>query len=51
MSRFLPANFDASRPLALIAGKGNYPILLAERARLSGVKLKLIELAGETAPE
>jgi DUF1009 family protein len=51
MSRFLPANFDASRPLALIAGKGNYPILLAERARLSGVKVKLIELAGETAPE
>ena len=29
MSRFLPDNFDASRPLALIAGQ-NYPILLAK---------------------
>ena len=25
MSRFLPENFDASRPLALIAGQGLYP--------------------------
>ena len=51
MSRFLPENFDASRPLALIAGQGNYPILLAERARKVGIQLRLIELGGETAPE
>ena len=51
MSRFLPENFDASRPLALIAGQGNYPILLAERARKVGIQLRLIELGGETAPD
>ena len=51
MSRFLPDNFDASRPLALIAGQGNYPILLAERARQAGISLRLIELGGETSPE
>ena len=51
MSRFLPNNFDASRPLALIAGQGNYPILLAKRARKAGISLRLIELGGETSPE
>ena len=49
MSSFLPDNFDASRPLALIAGQGNYPILLAERARKAGISLRLIELGGETS--
>lgn len=51
MSRFLPDNFDASRPLALIAGQGNYPILLAKRAIEAGISLRLIELGGETSPE
>jgi DUF1009 family protein len=51
MSRFLPDNFDASRPLALIAGQGNYPILLAERARQAGISVRLIELGGETSTE
>ena len=51
MSRFLPENFDASRRLALIAGQGQYPILLAKRARQAGISLILIELGGETAPE
>ena len=51
MSRFLPEDFDASRSLALIAGQGNYPILLAERARKAGVQIRLIELGGETSPE
>ena len=51
MSRFLPEDFDASRSLALIAGQGNYPILLAERARKAGVSIRLIELGGETSPE
>ena len=51
MSRFLPENFDASRPLALIAGQGSYPILLAERAREAGIRVCLIELGGETSPD
>ncbi|MDG1324265.1 MAG: UDP-2,3-diacylglucosamine diphosphatase LpxI [Opitutales bacterium] len=49
MSRFLPDNFDASKPLVLIAGKGTYPILLAERARSAGITIRLIELGGETS--
>ncbi|MDC0157290.1 UDP-2,3-diacylglucosamine diphosphatase LpxI [Verrucomicrobia bacterium] len=51
MSRFLPENFDASKPIALIAGQGQYPILLAQRARTAGIDLRLIELGGETPTE
>jgi len=51
MSRFLPENFDASKPIALIAGQGQYPILLAQRARVAGIDLRLIELGGETPTE
>ena len=51
MSRFLPENFDACKPLALIAGQDQYPILLARRARAAGIELRLIELGGETPTE
>ena len=51
MSRFLPENFDPNRPLALIAGQGQYPVLLAERARQAGISVRLIELGGETSSE
>ena len=51
MSRFLPENFDPSKPLALVAGQGEYPILLARRARSGGIPLRLIELGGETSDE
>ena len=51
MSIFLPDNFDASLPLTLIAGQGQYPVLLAERAREAKIPLRLIELGGETSPE
>ena len=51
MSVFLPDDFDASRPLALIAGQGNYPILLTKRARKNGIQVRPIELGGETSPE
>ncbi len=51
MSCFLPDDFDPSRPLALIAGQGIYPQLLAERARKAGIPLRLIELGGETSTE
>jgi UDP-2,3-diacylglucosamine hydrolase len=51
MSRFLPEKFDVSRPLALIAGQGLYPVLLAERAKRAGISVRLIVLGGETTPE
>jgi DUF1009 family protein len=49
-SAFLPSNFDARRPLALIAGQGIYPILVAQAARGAGVPVRLIGFEEETAP-
>lgn len=48
LSRFLPKDYSANEPLAIIAGKANYPILLAEQARAAGVPLRLIAFEGET---
>jgi DUF1009 family protein len=50
-SAFLPARFDAQRPLALIAGQGLYPQLVARAVRAAGVPLKLIAFEEETPPE
>lgn len=50
-SAFLPADYDARRPLALIAGQGTYPILVAAAARAAGVPLKLVAFEGETPAE
>lgn len=47
-SRFLPDAFDASRPLAVIAGQGLYPQLAVERARTAGLAVRLIAFEGET---
>lgn len=51
MSRFLPADFDPTRPIALIAGQGRYPMLVAEAIRRAGVPLKLVAFEEETPPE
>ncbi len=51
LSAFLPANFDSRRPLALIAGQGVYPILVAKAARAAGMTVKLVAFEEETAPE
>lgn len=50
-SAFLPADYDARRPLALIAGQGTYPVLVAAAVRAAGVPLKLVAFEGETPPE
>jgi DUF1009 family protein len=50
-SAFLPSNFDARRPLALIAGQGVYPMLVAQSARAAGVPVKLVAFEEETRPE
>lgn len=49
-SSFLPLDYD-QRPIGLIAGKGRYPILTAERIRRAGLPLRLIGFEGETAAE
>jgi len=50
-SAFLPADFDPRRPLALIAGQGLYPQLVAAAVRAAGVPLKLVAFEEETPPE
>ncbi len=51
LSAFLPDTFDPRRPVALIAGQGRYPSLVAECIRAAGVPLRLIAMEDETAPE
>ena len=51
LSAFLPAGFDPRRPVALIAGQGIYPVLVADAIRRAGVPLRLIAFDEETPPE
>ncbi|MDB6127336.1 MAG: hypothetical protein JWM35_1232 [Verrucomicrobia bacterium] len=51
LSAFLPDNFDARRPIALIAGQGIYPVLVADAIRRAGVPLRLVAFDEETRPE
>jgi len=51
ISAFLPSGFDPSRPIALIAGQGAYPILVARAIRAAGLTVKLIAFVDETPPE
>jgi len=51
ISAHLPPDFDPSATVALIAGQGLYPAIVAKAARAAGVPLVLIAFEGETAPE
>ena len=51
LSSFLPATFDPQKPVALIAGQGLYPVLVAEAIRRAGVPVRLIAFDEETRPE
>ncbi len=51
LSAYLPEKFDPKKPVALIAGQGVYPRLVAARIRAAGVPLRLIAFEGETAGE
>jgi len=50
-SAFLPKDFDSTRPVALIAGRGRYPLITAAAIRAAGVPLRLIAMDDETEPE
>ncbi len=50
-SAFLPADFDPRRPIALIAGRGRYPLITAEAIRRAGVPLRLVAIDDETSPD
>lgn len=49
-TRFLPKDLDPARPLAIIAGRGIYPALLAEAARAAGTPVRLVAFEGEADP-
>ncbi len=51
LSTFLPAKFDPKKPVALMAGQGHYPVLVAQAIRRAGVPLKLIAFEEETRPD
>ncbi|MDR0740782.1 MAG: UDP-2,3-diacylglucosamine diphosphatase LpxI [Puniceicoccales bacterium] len=52
MELFLPRDFEKEGTvLAIIAGRGEYPMLLANRVRTQGVRCNLIALEGETDSE
>jgi DUF1009 family protein len=50
-SAYLPKDFDPKRPVALIAGRGDYPLITAAAIRRAGVPLRLIAMDDETKPE
>ena len=50
-SAFLPATFDPRQPVALIAGQGIYPQLVAQAIRRAGIPLRLIAFAEETSSD
>lgn len=51
LSAFLPPDYDRRRPLALIAGQGVYPELVAAAVRRAGIPLRLIAFEEETRPD
>jgi DUF1009 family protein len=51
LSAFLPAGYDPRRPVALIAGQGDYPLLVAQALRRAGIPLRLIGFEEETRAE
>ncbi len=50
-SAYLPATFDRTRPIALIAGQTLYPVLVAQAIRAAGLPLRLIAFEEETRPD
>ncbi|MBL9215513.1 MAG: UDP-2,3-diacylglucosamine diphosphatase LpxI [Opitutaceae bacterium] len=50
-SAFLPPDFNPRQPVALIAGRGRYPVITAAAIRAAGVPLRLVAMDDETSPE
>ncbi len=51
MTQFVDATFDATRPIAVIAGKDKYPVMTINRIRQKRIPVKIIAFEGETCPE
>ena len=50
-SKFLPADFDKSAKIAILAGKGMYPSILKSNLDAFGIANALMAFEGETSPE
>ncbi len=48
LSRYLPADFDARKPVVVVAGKFDYPIYMIGQMRSANVPVRLIAFEGET---
>lgn len=48
LSKFLPGDFSKRKKIAIIAGRGSYPILLWSRMQRHNLDVSLIALGGET---
>ena len=47
-SKFIPEDFDPTQAVTIIAGKYNYPVLMAAYMREQNIPLRLIAFEGET---
>ncbi len=50
-SRFLPPDFDRSRPIGVIAGNGIYPIQTVSAIRRAGLPVRLLGVDGDVRTE
>jgi DUF1009 family protein len=51
LSAFLPPDFNPQKPVALIAGQGIYPVLIAQAIRRTQTPIRLIAFDEETRPD
>jgi len=49
-SKFLPADFNKDKAITILAGRGIYPVILHEKIKSLGLKVKLIAFEDETNP-
>lgn len=50
LSAFLPTDFNPQLPVAVVAGKGDYPILTIGKLRAAGMTVRLVAFEDETEP-
>lgn len=50
-SRFLPEDFDSTKPIAVIAGRAMYPLLMIRAMREKNIPCRIIAFEGETLDE
>jgi UDP-2,3-diacylglucosamine hydrolase len=49
LSAYLPEGYTPDQPIAVLAGRGDYPKIMVARMRAAGVACRLIAMEGETS--